>query len=169
MDSDIPPLSTNTYQQARVHRLKILLLSPPSRLSTITSSIVAKRGIFCLQFSENMSSKDPGNVQEERTGVGGASCHVSRLQLFELELLHPGRRTQWASCVMVRPQEGGNRMVHRLNRQLVSNLRNISFKYKFSRIHPYHSFKPKHVYDFRDSDSRKASLYFAPKFKSRPN
>ena len=28
-----------------------------------------------------MSSKHPGNVQEERTGVG-ASCHVSRLQLL---------------------------------------------------------------------------------------
>ena len=90
-----------------------------------------------------MSSKQPGNVQEERTGVGGASCHVSRLQLFELELLHPGRRTQWAPCVMVRPQEGGNRtMVRGLNRThgwgLVSNCN----------------------HGLRATDSRKASLHF---------
>ena len=97
-----------------------------------------QKGDFCLQFFEYMSSKHPGNVQEERTGVGGASCHVSRLQLFELELLHPGRRTQWASCVMVRPQEGGNGMVHGLNRQLVSNCN----------------------HGLRATDSRKASLHF---------
>ena len=114
--------------------------SYPSRLSICTTNIVTKRGIFVFKVQKFKGPrKCPGRV--DRCWWCILQCVA--VATFELELLHPARRTQWAPCVMVRPQEGGNRtMVRGLNRThgwgLVSNCN----------------------HGLRATDSRKASLHF---------